>query len=183
MHIFFSYFQVLGELLHLTIDYPATKEKIVISRSKAKAVEAKYSTLGKQLIKAMNDANEAKAKLKGISNELKVDKMLITKKDEQIQLTLLKLDSKSEKAIADLLLLETYSIAAFDKYFKSFKLLRRWTMKHHPEDYYSSIDFEAIDKEIMTDEAAEQARANEQAGVRGEEEGEGPENVLVDPHV
>lgn len=56
-------------------------------------------------------------------------------------------------------------------------------MKHHPEDYYSSIDFAAIDKEIMTDEAAEQARANEQAGVRGEEEGEGPENVLVDPHV
>lgn len=54
-------------------------------------------------------------------------------------------------------------------------------MKHHLEDYYSSIDFEAIDKEIMTDEAAEQARANEQAGVRGEEEGEGPENVLVDP--
>ena len=49
-----------------------------MATSKAKAMEAKYSTLRKQLIKAMNDANEAKAKLKGISNKLKVEKMLIT---------------------------------------------------------------------------------------------------------
>ena len=98
-------------------------------------------------------------------------------------MTLLKLVLEREKAIVDFLLSKIYSIVSFDDYFKSFELLRRWTMKHHPEVYYSSSDFEAIDKEMMTDEAAEQARANEQARVRGEEGGEGPENVLVDSHV
>lgn len=60
-------------------------------------------------------------------------------------------------------------------------------MKHHTEFNYSNIEFEAIDKEIMADEAAKQVRANEQAGVEGEDEGEGPEdapaNPLVDPLV
>ena len=92
-------------------------------------------------------------------------------------MTLLKLELEREKAIVDFLLLEIYSIVTFDDYFKSFELLRRWTMKHHLEVYYSSIDFKAIDKEMMTDEAAKQAQANEQVWVRGE----GLENVLVDP--
>ena len=47
MSIFFSSFQVLRESLHLTTDYLTTKEKVVMATSKAKAVEAKYSTLRK----------------------------------------------------------------------------------------------------------------------------------------
>lgn len=39
--------QALRESLHLTTDYLTTKEKVVMAMSKAKAVEAKYSTLRK----------------------------------------------------------------------------------------------------------------------------------------
>ena len=53
-------------------------------------------------------------------------------------------------------------------------------MKHHIELNYSNIEFEAIDKEIMADEAAKQVCANEQAGVGGDE-GEGPEDAPLNP--
>lgn len=55
-------------------------------------------------------------------------------------------------------------------------------MKYHSKAVnYFDLDFEAIDKEMIADEEAEQARANEQAVVEGGCEGEGPEEVLVDP--
>ena len=56
-------------------------------------------------------------------------------------------------------------------------------MKHHIELTYSNIEFEAIDKEIMADEAAKQVHTNEQAGVEGGDEGEGPEDAPVNPPV
>ena len=52
--------------------------------------------------------------------------------------------------------------------FQKFELLRWWTIKHH---------FEAIDKEMTAD------REIQQAGLEGGDEGEGPEEALVDPPV
>nr|POF03270.1 hypothetical protein CFP56_44189 [Quercus suber]POF23232.1 hypothetical protein CFP56_76528 [Quercus suber] len=83
---------------------------------------------------------------------------------------MLKLNFEREKAVAEFLSSKTYSIATFDEYFKGFELLRQRTMKHHTEFNYSNIEFVAINKEIMTDEAIEHARANEQAGVEGGDE-------------
>ena len=43
------------------------------------------------------------------------------------------------------------------QYFKGFKLLRRWTMKHHSLAVdLSGLDFEMFDVEILEDEAKEQ---------------------------
>ena len=43
------------------------------------------------------------------------------------------------------------------QYFKGFKLLRRWTMKHHNLAVdFSGLDFEKINTEILEDEAKEQ---------------------------
>ena len=42
------------------------------------------------------------------------------------------------------------------QYFKGFKLLRQWTMKHHSLAIdFSSLDFEKIDTEVLEDEAKE----------------------------
>ena len=62
--------------------------------------------------------------------------------------------------------------------FQKFEFLRCWTIKHHFEaiDYFD-MDLEAIDKEMTAD------REIEQAGLEGGDEGEGPEEALVDPPV
>ena len=42
------------------------------------------------------------------------------------------------------------------QYFKGFKLLRQWTMKHHSLAIdFSSLDFEKIDTEVLEDKAKE----------------------------
>ena len=78
---------------------------------------------------------------------------------------------------------KTYLVTTFDEYFKGFELLWQWTIKHHIEFDYSNIEFEAIDKEIMADEAAKQARANKQARVEGGDEGKSPKDAPVNPPI
>ena len=142
-----------------------------MANSRVEATKAESSKLKKDLIEAMGEANNAKTKLKEVSDELRTEKMLIIQKDEEIQFAMLKLNSEREKAVAEFLSWKTYSISTFDEYFKGFELFQQRTMKHHIEFDYSNIEFMAIDRKLMADEAIEQARANEQAGVEGGDEG------------
>ena len=51
---------------------------------------------------------------------------------------------------------DRFSNMQFEQYFKGFELLRRWMMKHHSHVAdYANLDFEAIDTEILVDEANE----------------------------
>jgi len=70
-----------------------------MANSKIEFVKAESSKLMKDLIEAMVIANKAKEKFKELSEELRVEKMLIVQKDEEIQAALLRIDSKREKII------------------------------------------------------------------------------------
>ena len=69
---FFIFTQVLGESLHITSEYLASKAKVEFARSHASSVEAENSKLRKELIAAMDDANQAKEKPRTLTNELRV---------------------------------------------------------------------------------------------------------------
>lgn len=53
----------------------------MIDNSEVESIEAKSSKLIKDLIEAMNEANNAKEKVKELSEELKVEKMLVVRDD------------------------------------------------------------------------------------------------------
>ena len=58
--------------------------------------------------------------------------------------------------IARFLESDHFSDIQFEQYFKGFELLRRWMMKHHSHvKDFANLDFEAIDIEILADEANE----------------------------
>uniref|UniRef100_A0A7N2LYE7 Uncharacterized protein n=1 Tax=Quercus lobata TaxID=97700 RepID=A0A7N2LYE7_QUELO len=76
--------EVLGESLCLTTDYLVTKEKVAMANSRAEAAKVKGSRLRKDLVKAMDQVSEAKAKLKDISDQLRTERMLVIKKDKEI---------------------------------------------------------------------------------------------------
>ena len=59
------------------------------------------------------------------------------------------------KAIHTFQLTDKYNVVLFDWYFKSFELLRRYLVKNGHEIDLEDLDFEAIDKEIEVDEAAQ----------------------------
>ena len=105
----------------------------------------------------MDQATKAKEKVKELSEALKVEKLLITQKDDEIQDAFLKTDEEREKVIAQLLRSEHFSDLQFIQYYKGFELLRRWTMKHHNQAVdFLNLDFEIIDTKILADEAKEQ---------------------------
>ena len=81
-HFFFS--QVLGENLHLTSEYLASKVKVESARSHVTTLEAENLKLKNELIVAMNGANLAKEKLKTLTKVLRVERELTKEKDEQL---------------------------------------------------------------------------------------------------
>ena len=78
------------------------------------------------------------------------------KKDEEIQVALLKTDVEQEKVIQQFTKFEPFFDLQFIQYFKGFELLCRWTMKYLGLAVdFSNLDFETIDIEILANEAKE----------------------------
>nr|POF27429.1 hypothetical protein CFP56_64428 [Quercus suber] len=147
---------VLGESLRLTMDYLSSEEKVVVANSKVDFIKAESSQLRKNLIEATNQSTKAKEKGKKLKEALKIEKKLVIQKDEEVQAALLRTNEEREKVIAKFLESDRFSDMQFEKYFKGFKLLRRWMMKHHSHVAdFANLDFEAIDTEILADEANE----------------------------
>nr|POE91549.1 hypothetical protein CFP56_23741 [Quercus suber] len=134
--------KVLRESLRLTTYYLNREEKVVVANSILKSVEVESLKLMKDLIEAMDEIDKVKEKIKELSEELRVKKMLVIQNDEGIQVALLRTDAKCEK---------------FIQYYKGLELLCEWTMKHHNQVMdFSNLDFEAIDTEVLAEEAKEQ---------------------------
>ena len=68
----------------MMIDYLSSEEKVVVANSKVDSVEAKSLKLRKDLIEAMDQVIKAKEKVKELRVALKVEKMLVIQKDEEI---------------------------------------------------------------------------------------------------
>ena len=75
---------MLGESLHITLEYLASDAKVESARSHALSLEAENLKLKKELIATMNDANLAKEKLRTLTDELRVERELTKEKDEQL---------------------------------------------------------------------------------------------------
>ena len=128
-----------------------------MATSKAEFVEVECSQLKKDLIVVMNERNDAKQKIKELTEALRVDKALFVQKDEEIQAALLKTDVERDKVVQKFKRSYEFSDLQFIQYFKGFELLHRWTMKHHSLAVdFLSFDFEKIDTEILADEAKDQ---------------------------
>ena len=75
---------MLGESLHITSEYLAFEAKVESAWSHASSLEVENSKLRKELIAAMDDANQAKEKLRTLTDRLRVERELTKEKDEQI---------------------------------------------------------------------------------------------------
>lgn len=165
-----SFLQVLGESLHLTTDYIGNEEKVVVANSKLESVEAESSKLKKFLIESMDETNKAKEKIKKLNESLRVEKMLFVQKDEEIQAALLRTSAEREKVVEQFMKSKHFFDLQFIQYYKGFELFRRWMMKHHSQDVdFSNLDFEAVDIEILADEAKEQEETTTTAATGGED--------------
>ena len=79
-----SSFQVLGETIHITLEYLSQEDKASSAESKMKGLEAKLLKLRKDLIVARDEVNTAREKAKVISNDLRAERQLTLEKDKQL---------------------------------------------------------------------------------------------------
>ena len=120
---------MLGESLHITSKYLASEAKVEFARSHASSVEAENSKLRKELIAAMDDANQAKEKLRTLTKELRVERELTKENDKQITAARERAKGLAAKAIEGFQQTEEYNSVLFSWYFKGFELLRRYFIK------------------------------------------------------
>ena len=116
----FIFTQVLGESLHITSEYLASEAKVESARSHASFVEAENSKLRKELIAAMDDANQAKEKLKTLTDKLRVERELTKEKDKQIAAARERAKGLAAKAVEGFQQTDKYNTVLFSWYFKGF---------------------------------------------------------------
>ena len=79
-----SFFQVLGESLHITSKYLTQKAKVASAVSGVEALEVENSKLKKDLITTIDEANIMKEKIKVMGDNLRAERQLTMEKDEQL---------------------------------------------------------------------------------------------------
>ena len=136
------FFQVLGESLHLTSEYLAYEAKVKFARSHVTTLEAENSKLAKEKVKTLID-------------ELRTERQLTLEKDEQLATAREKIKGTIAKAVEGFQQTKEYNIVLFSWYFKGFKLLRRYFIKHPSGVDLEKLDVEEVDKEMAADEAAQ----------------------------
>ena len=154
---------MLGESLHITLEYLASEVKVESARSHASSLEAKNSKLKKELIAAMNDANLAKEKLRTLTNKLMVKQELTKEKGEQLTATRERAKRLAAKAVEGFQQTEEYNTVLFSWCFKGFELLRRYFIKHPSGVDLEKFDLEEVDKEMAVNEAAQSSAAKTDA--------------------
>ena len=70
--------------MHITSQYLANEEKAMVATSKVEALEVETSGLRRDLIAMMDANNASKEKIKTLSKQLSVEKLLVKQKDKQL---------------------------------------------------------------------------------------------------
>ena len=70
--------------MHITSQYLANEEKAMVATSKVEALEVEASGLRRDLIVTMDANNASKEKIKTLSEQLSVEKLLVKQKDKQL---------------------------------------------------------------------------------------------------
>ena len=94
-----SFFQMLGDSLHITSEYHTQEAKVASAVSRVEALKVENSKLKKDLLTAMDEANTLKEKIKVIGDNLMAKRQLTVEKDEQLQAAKEKIKTIAAKAI------------------------------------------------------------------------------------
>ena len=146
---------MLGESLHITSEYLTQEAKMASLTSKLEALEVENSTLKKNLIDSMGEATNLKEKVKTLSDDLRAERQLTLEKDEQLLGAKEKLKTIAARSIEAFQMTDEYNTVLFNWYFKGFKLLRRYLVKHPFRVELEKLDLEEVNQEMATDEAAQ----------------------------
>ena len=162
---------MLGESLHIASEYLTQEAKVASLAFRMEVLEAKNSTLKKKLIESMHEVNTLKESSKTLTDDLRAERQLTLKKDEQLLVAKDKLKTIAAKSIEGFQQTDEYSTVLFSWYFKGFELLRRYFVKHPSSVDLQSLDLEVVDQEMAADEATQSSIPEEPAADQTDAQG------------
>ena len=118
----------------------------------------------------MDEANTLKENNKTLSDNLRTERQLTLKKDDQLLAVKEKLKTIATRSIKAFQQTDEYNTVLFSWYFKGFELLRKYLVKHPTRVDLQNLDLEKVDQEIAIDEAAQSSAP----------EGDAPEKAPAD---
>ena len=131
--------------------------------SRMEVLEAENSLLKKKLIDSMHEVNTLKESSKTLADNLRAKRQLTLEKDEQPMMAKDKLKTIMARSIERFQQTDEYNTVLFSWYFKGFKLLRRYLVKHPSGVDLQSLDLEVVDQEMVVDEATQSSAPEEPA--------------------
>ena len=131
--------------------------------TRMEALEKENSDLKTNLITSMDEATSLKEKVKVLEDDLRVERGLTHKKDEQLLAAKEKLVTIAARSVEAFQTTDEYNTVLFSWYFKGFELLRRYMIKHPSGVNMESLDLEEVDKEMALDEAAQSSALGDDA--------------------
>ena len=136
---------MLGESLNIAFEYLTQEVKVASLAFRMEVLEAENSTLKKKLIESMHEVNTLKESSKTLADDLRAERQLTLKKDEQLLVAKDKLKTIAARSIEGFQQTDEYSTVLFSWYFKGFELLRRYLIKHPSGVDLHSLDLEVVD--------------------------------------
>ena len=104
---------------------------------------------------AMDTLNASKERTKILTEQLESEKLVVKQKDDLLANAGQRIKIAIAKAVTAFQTTEEYNTILFQWYFKGFELLRRYMIKHGSGVDLENLDFEAVDREMEEDEAAQ----------------------------
>ena len=141
--------------MHITTQYLVNEEKAVVANSKVEALETEASGLRNDLGAATDALNNSKETTKVLTEQLESEKKMVKQKDDLLVNAGQRMKIAVAKAVTAFQTTEEYNTILFQWYFKGFELLRRYMIKHGSGVDLENLNFEAVDKEMEEDEAAQ----------------------------
>ena len=103
----------------------------------------------------MDALNASKEKTKILTEQLESEKLVVKQKDDLLASAGQRMKVAVAKAVIAFQTTEEYNTILFQWYFKGFELLRRYMIKHDLSVDLENLDFEAVDREMEENEAAQ----------------------------
>ena len=141
--------------MHITTQYLVNEEKAVVANSKVEALKTAASGLRNDLGAAMDALNASKEKTKALIEQLESEKQMVKQKDDLLVSAGQWMKIAVAKAVIAFQTTKKYNTILFQWYFKGFELLRKYKIKHGSGVDLENLNFEAVDKEMEEDEAAQ----------------------------
>ena len=132
--------------------------------TRTEALEKENSDLKKNLIASMDETTSLKEKVKVLDDDLRVERRLTQEKDEQLLSAKEKLVTIATRSVEAFQTTNKYNTILFSWYFKGFKLLKRYLVKHPSGVNMESLDLEEVDNEIALDGDAPEPATDVPAG-------------------